>query len=50
MLLLDGNQNDRVEARKRRRAELHYQQLDALRTLRQEVPRDLLAESKKHKT
>src|SRR5262245_48361732 len=32
-----------------RRAELDYQQLDALRTLRQEVRRDLLAESKKHK-
>ena len=33
----------------RRRAELYYQQLDALRTLRQEVRTDLLAESKKHK-
>src|SRR5262249_15583332 len=33
----------------RRRAELYYQQLDALRTLRQEVRRDLLVESKKHK-
>ncbi len=33
----------------RRRAELYYQQLDALRTLRQEVRRALLAESKKHK-
>ena len=33
----------------RRRAELYYQQLDALRLLRQEVRRDLLAESKKHK-
>jgi transposase len=32
-----------------RRAELYYQQLDALRTLRQQVRRDLLAESKKHK-
>lgn len=32
-----------------RRAELYYQQLDALRTLRQEVRRDLVAESKKHK-
>jgi transposase len=32
-----------------RRAELYYQQLDALRTLRQEVRRDLLSESKKHK-
>jgi len=34
----------------RRRAEFYYQQLDALRFLRQEVRRDLLAESKKHKT
>ena len=33
----------------RRRAEFYYQQLDALRGLRQEVQRDLLAESKKHK-
>ena len=32
-----------------RRAELYYQQLDALRTLRQQVRRDLLTESKKHK-
>lgn len=32
----------------RRRAEFYYQQLDALRLLRQEVRRDLLAESKKH--
>src|SRR6202161_3057428 len=32
----------------RRRAEFYYQQLDALRALRQEVRRDLLAESKKH--
>jgi hypothetical protein len=32
-----------------RRAEVYYQQLDALRKLRQEVRRDLLAESKKHK-
>jgi len=32
----------------RRRAEFYYQQLDALRTLRLEVRRDLLAESKKH--
>ena len=31
-----------------RRAEFYYQQLDALRVLRQEVRRDLLAESKKH--
>jgi transposase len=33
----------------RRRAEFYYQQLDGLRSLRQEVRRDLLAESKKHK-
>ena len=33
----------------RRRAEFYYQQLDALRTVRQQVRRDLLAESKKHK-
>jgi transposase len=32
----------------RRRAEFYYQQLDALRVLRQQVRRDLLAESKKH--
>src|ERR1700680_2195220 len=32
----------------RRRAEFYYQQLYALRALRQEVRRDLLAESKKH--
>jgi transposase len=32
-----------------RRAELYYQQLDALRTLRQQVRKDLLTESKKHK-
>jgi transposase len=32
----------------RRRAEFYYQQLDALRALRQEVRRDLLEESKKH--
>ena len=32
-----------------RRAEFYYQQLDALRPLRQEVRRELLAESKKHK-
>jgi transposase len=32
----------------RRRAEFYYQQLDALRGLRQEVRRDLVAESKKH--
>jgi transposase len=33
----------------RRRAEFYYQQLDALRLLRQEVRKDLLTESKKHK-
>src|SRR6202158_2926527 len=33
----------------RRRAEFYYQQLDALRSLRQEVRRDLLEEGKKHK-
>jgi hypothetical protein len=32
-----------------RRAEFYYQQLDVLRWLRQEVRRELLAESKKHK-
>jgi transposase IS116/IS110/IS902 family protein len=32
----------------RRRAEIYYQQLDALRSLRQHVRRDLLAESGKH--
>src|SRR6202023_3202371 len=32
-----------------RRAEFYYQQLDALRVVRQEVRRDLLAESKKKK-
>ena len=33
----------------RQRAEFYYQQLDALRVVRQEVRRDLLTESKKHK-
>jgi transposase len=33
----------------RRRAEFYYQQLDALRALRQQVRRELLEESKKHK-
>jgi transposase len=37
------------EAGVRRRAEHYYQQLDALRSVRQEVRRDLLVESKKHK-
>jgi transposase len=32
----------------RRRAEFYYQQLDALRSLRQQVRRELLAESNKH--
>jgi transposase len=33
----------------RRRAEIYYQQLDALRSLRQQVRRELLAESGRHK-
>jgi len=33
----------------RRRAEFYYQQLDALRSLRREVRRELLEESKKHR-
>jgi transposase len=37
-----------TEAGVRRRAEHFYQQLDALQSLRKEVRRDLLAESKKH--
>jgi transposase len=37
------------EAGVHRRAELYYQQLDALRALRQQVQRELLEESKKHK-
>jgi len=36
------------EAGVRRRAELYYQQLDALRPLRQQVRQELLAEAKKH--
>ena len=32
-----------------RRAEIYYQQLDALRSLREQVRRDLLAESRKHR-
>src|SRR6202047_1504752 len=36
------------EAGVRRRAEFYYQQFDALRTLRQEVRRELLAEARKH--
>jgi transposase len=38
-----------AEAGVRRRAEHYYQQLDALRPLHQQVRRDLLVESKKHK-
>ena len=38
-----------TEAGVRRRAEVYYQQLDALRALRQQVRRELLAESGKHK-
>jgi transposase len=38
-----------TEAGVRRRAEFYYQQLDALRALRQNVRRELLEESKKHK-
>jgi transposase len=37
-----------TEAGVRRRAEFYYQQLDALQTLRQQVRRDLLVESRKH--
>jgi transposase len=37
-----------TEAGVRRRAEICYHQLDALQALRQEVRRDLLAESRKH--
>jgi transposase len=37
-----------TEAGVRRRAEIYYQQLDALQSLRQPVRRDLLAESGKH--
>ena len=39
-----------VEPGVRRRAEFYYQQLDAQRSLCQEVRKELLAESKKHKT
>jgi len=38
-----------TEPRVRRRAEFYYQQLDALRALRQQARRELLNESKKHK-
>ena len=37
------------EAGVHRRAEIYYQQFDALRALRQEVRRELLAEAQKHK-
>jgi transposase len=37
-----------TEVAVRRRAEIYYQQLDGLRSLRQQVRRDLLAESGKH--
>jgi transposase len=37
-----------TEAGVRRRAEFYYQQLDALRPLRQQVRQELLAEAKKH--
>jgi transposase len=37
-----------TESGVRRRAEFYYQQLDALRSVRQEVRRELLAEAKKH--
>ena len=40
--------NKITEAGVRRRAQLFYQQLDTLQALRQEVRRDLLAESRKH--
>jgi transposase len=38
-----------TEAGVHRRAEIYYQQFDALRSLREQVRRDLLAESRKHK-
>jgi transposase len=41
--------NKITESGVHRRAEHYYQQLDVLRLLRQEVRRDLLVESKKHK-
>jgi transposase len=37
-----------TEAGVHRRAEIYYQQLDALRSLREQVRRDLLAEGRKH--
>jgi hypothetical protein len=39
-----------TQAGVRRRAELYYQQLDALRPLHQQARRDLLAEGRKHST
>jgi transposase len=52
-LLQEGNQNDRVDARKLaellQNNQLRYQQLDALRSLRQGVRRELLLESKKNR-
>ena len=39
-----------TEAGVRRRAELYYQQLDALRVLHQQAKKELLAEGRKHKT
>jgi transposase len=38
-----------TEAGVHRRAEIYYQQFDALRSLREQVRRDLLAEGRKHK-
>jgi transposase len=38
-----------AEAGVHRRAEIYYQQFDALRSLREQVRRDLLAEGRKHK-
>ena len=37
-----------TEAGVHRRAEIYYQQFDALRSLREQVRRDLLAEGRKH--
>jgi transposase len=54
-LLKAGNKSDRIDARKlsellylKRRAELYYQQFDALAALRQGTRRELLAEARKH--
>jgi hypothetical protein len=43
-----GNKSDKIEG-VRRRAEIYYEQFDVLRSLRQHVRRELLAESAKHK-